>query len=364
MSRYIPASQSPFAVPCAFAASAILILVSGCSSAPIAPPVQPAPQEEFETGWRAVPQSEPVMTPAPQPGSTKPARTGSAQTELVNADMPVIEPLRTPLSVTPSVAELSSAPRQTETPAVSDADLPVVQMNNSVTQTSISDQLATNTNSAEINSQNNIQAPSAAATVASAKSNLESTVEPEPVKAVVSDAQSTTPKSTQPIENAVQQKPETEPAVAVAAVSKAEEPAAASSPANSDVELMCTEVISGVAIGSDTCGILDGSVAGLGFVPESADLTDSAKQVLDSVADVLLKKPNLRVSVSTYSNDLDDSALGKLLARRRTLAVIRQIISNGVEGVRVRPNNTPVANSQDNQSNPSEYLVVLRTVSQ
>jgi len=354
--------------------AAAMLLVAGCASVP---GTDQSTQAEVDEQWRAVPESEPRVEPAPDAGDSEtPLESNPARTEIADSDLPVIEPLRTPLSVSPSVAE---APSDSKSAPAEDADLPVVQLTEEASPSPETPVVAATEQSDEVVEKAADKATGEVAKAAEqAKPVVDTSTEvakaekSEPIKADAEEvvaAAVTAPVVKKAIdvvvddedavaERQIDPEPEAEQVVAKA------ETKPETAPVTSDVELLCTEVISGVTIGSDACAILDGSVAGLGFVSETAELTDSAKEVLDSVADELQKKPNLRVSVATYSNDLEDTALGKLLARRRTLAVIRHIISNGVDSVRVRPNNAPTETSQDDGANPSEYLVVLRTVVQ
>lgn len=347
-----------------FAATAL----AGCASTTSVPQ---SPGNTADNLWRAVPESDPTLRAETSPTQpSTPALRNSAETQLVNSDLPVMEPLRAPLEVNPTVAELGASPAARDVGAQTDSGLAVVELREEAAQ--IQDQRLQQVAMAESNA-------AAEETPVSPvrKPEIEVVVESEPLpitsraKAVAKNPQPE-PKVETPVVVAAEEAVSEEEVVVEEAPSERQidpEPAvsvaqATPSAETSDVELMCTEVISGVTIGTDACAILNRSVEGLGFAPGSAELTDSAKTVLDSVAEVLRKKTNLTVSVATFSNDLEDTALGELLARRRTLAVIRHIISNGVEGVRVRPHQSTAASENEDDAQSSDYLVVLRSVAQ
>lgn len=290
-------------LPAAITGRRIIVAIALASTVSCAsvPSGQPESAVSSEELWLEVPETTPSSPPENQPES-------SNSTKLATKDIPAIEPLRQPIEVNETQNSIFSFPTK---PA------------GSIAVTEMTDASAENGES-EIARVSSSVVPS----------NLENQ----------GVTQTTNENTTQSVAASIKT-PET---ILV----------------TSDIEIMCTEVEAGKSIGSEGCAILDGSVAGLGYVPNSSELTDSAQQVLDSVVIAMKKKKDLRLSVTTYSNDLDDSELGKLSQRRRTLAVIRHLIDAGIEGSRVRPNAAPLPTEIDSQADISQYLVVLRNVDQ
>ena len=315
----------------------------------------------------------PATAPAQLPATPAQPATEPSVTRLAETDLPVIDPLRAPLAVTQG----SANPATAETNSL---DLPVLEMTDATAEVEEPQKAPVQPAAAPAKSpvvaedKPAVQPAPAAQSLASVDN---------PVGTDQELAQST-PESGEPdaVENGLPVVVLAEPAAAIAPVtevakleppaepvadtSQSAEPAqlAQSSGNSSDLELMCTEIDASMALGSGACAILDGSAEGVGFLADSAELTDNAKTVLDAVAEIMLEKQNLRLSVSTNSMDLDDTALGKLLSRRRTLAVIRHLTNSGVEGVRVRPNTRPLDTSTPAGSELTQYLVVLRTIGQ
>ena len=101
---------------------------------------------------------------------------------------------------------------------------------------------------------------------------------------------------------------------------------------------LCAGTTAGLAVSDRGCLIPVGTFDALGFEPERAVVTDTGRQLLDELALSLNSDSGGRVVVVTYpETDTDDAQMALLLAKRRTLAVVRYLIQQSVDSARIVP---------------------------
>ncbi len=122
----------------------------------------------------------------------------------------------------------------------------------------------------------------------------------------------------------------------------------------------CADTPSSYPVNGKGCLQYQGIVSGIGFNPESDQLSANSTPALDTVAADLKKYPELNLRVQVLSEQ--DNAAAILLARKRTLAVIRHMVKQGVSGARLKPMSPLIesGSAAADFSNP----VVLRTILQ
>jgi len=99
----------------------------------------------------------------------------------------------------------------------------------------------------------------------------------------------------------------------------------------------CPDTKAGEPVLADGCALFGDSVAGLSFFPDTDRLTVSARGVLDSVADALDNKSDIRVTIAVHTAPASDANAAMFLTRQRTIAIIRYLSDKGIDATRLRP---------------------------
>ncbi len=90
-------------------------------------------------------------------------------------------------------------------------------------------------------------------------------------------------------------------------------------------------------VAKNECSTIDGEIDGIRFDIGAADLTATARSVLDSVAATLAKCPELPLTVSAHTDSLGTEKTNYILSHRRAWAVINYLRSAGVNLLRMTP---------------------------
>lgn len=104
-----------------------------------------------------------------------------------------------------------------------------------------------------------------------------------------------------------------------------------------DASDKCPGTVAGAPVLGDGCSLFAESVSGLTFNPGTDELTASALSVLDSVADVLGDKTDIRMTIAAHTAPAEDAQSAMFLTRRRTIAIIRYLSDKGIDAARLRP---------------------------
>lgn len=97
-----------------------------------------------------------------------------------------------------------------------------------------------------------------------------------------------------------------------------------------DGEDQCPGTTAGMPVGETGCTMFNGVIDGVNFLSGSDTLTDFARQTLDGVAATMEEFPDIRVSVHAHTDSQGDEESNMVLSRRRALAVVRYLTSQGV----------------------------------
>ncbi len=101
---------------------------------------------------------------------------------------------------------------------------------------------------------------------------------------------------------------------------------------------LCAATSTGLRVSANGCLIPVGTFDALGFVTGRAILDADGRRLLDELAQALNRDPTGRVAVVTHPEQTSgDAAAALLLAKRRTLAVVRYLIERSVESSRIVP---------------------------
>ena len=99
----------------------------------------------------------------------------------------------------------------------------------------------------------------------------------------------------------------------------------------------CLDTEPGTPVDNTGCDVFTGVVEGVTFLPSSAELTDSAIDILSNVAQTLIAYPQIRVAIKAHTDNSGDAEDNLQLSKRRALAVARYFVESGITGSRLRP---------------------------
>jgi len=94
---------------------------------------------------------------------------------------------------------------------------------------------------------------------------------------------------------------------------------------------LCGETRQGITV--DATGCADGvaiNLQGVNFLYDSHELTPEAQHILDRVADILSKQPDLRLEVAGHTDAQGDPAYNQWLSLKRAEAVRDYMVAQGV----------------------------------
>ncbi len=92
----------------------------------------------------------------------------------------------------------------------------------------------------------------------------------------------------------------------------------------------CPDTPVTVAVGDNGCALFNGVIDGLTFAADSAELSASARVVLQAVANSLLESPNARARVVAHTDSLGDADANMLLSKRRAFEVAKFLVESGI----------------------------------
>ena len=99
----------------------------------------------------------------------------------------------------------------------------------------------------------------------------------------------------------------------------------------------CLDTAAGTPVDNTGCDVFTGVVEGVTFLPNSAELTDSAADILSNVAQTLIAYPQIRIAIKAHTDNSGDAETNLQLSKRRALAVARYFVESGISGSRLRP---------------------------
>ena len=85
----------------------------------------------------------------------------------------------------------------------------------------------------------------------------------------------------------------------------------------------------------DPCVVFDGVLEGVNFHTDSAQLTDTAVNVLDGVASTLSQCDSAPISLSAHTDSVGAEAYNQDLSKRRAQSVLRYLESRGIDSSRI-----------------------------
>ena len=92
----------------------------------------------------------------------------------------------------------------------------------------------------------------------------------------------------------------------------------------------CPNSSIGVAIDENGCAVFDGVIEGVNFERGSAQLTTSARAILDNVVETLSDHPDVLVSIGAHTDSRGLEQDNMSLSRSRAITVAKYLINSGV----------------------------------
>ncbi len=99
----------------------------------------------------------------------------------------------------------------------------------------------------------------------------------------------------------------------------------------------CLNTEPGLPVNLEGCEVFNGAIEGINFLPNSADLTESAATILSEVAQTLRDSGDVAITIEAHTDSSGNAADNLQLSRRRALAVARFLVDEGIAGSRLKP---------------------------
>jgi len=99
----------------------------------------------------------------------------------------------------------------------------------------------------------------------------------------------------------------------------------------------CAGSTAGSLVDSTGCEIVTGAVEGLKFAPNETTLSVDSRVVLSKLVDVFARYPDVMFSVEGHTDNRGSAAANLELSKQRVLAVVRYMVSNGIDPARLKP---------------------------
>ncbi|MBT8127245.1 MAG: OmpA family protein, partial [Gammaproteobacteria bacterium] len=133
-----------------------------------------------------------------------------------------------------------------------------------------------------------------------------------------------------------------------------------------DRDDQCPATVAGAAVNDSGCALFETTLAGVNFEVNSADLTPSAKQVLDKVAESLIAFSSVTVEVQAHTDSMGRKEGNQALSDARAQSVVEYLVKRGVNHDRLIPKgfgeDQPVANNDTAEGRATNRRVVFNVV--
>jgi len=114
------------------------------------------------------------------------------------------------------------------------------------------------------------------------------------------------------------------------------QPGVSSQPATTNTQNNCVAPVANEPADGRGCAMFTGKLSGVEFNSGTAQPTPGASQLLDRLAQNLLRYPNIVIEIQAHTESFGSEARAKSIARQRTLAVARYLAGRGIPVQRLR----------------------------
>ncbi len=104
-----------------------------------------------------------------------------------------------------------------------------------------------------------------------------------------------------------------------------------------DIRDGCPNTPEGAKVDDVGCAIFEGVLQGVNFETNSSRLTESAKRILDEVAEELKHYPTVRIEVQAHTDSDGSAQYNQWLSERRAQSVIDYLVQKGISARRLIP---------------------------
>jgi OOP family OmpA-OmpF porin len=99
----------------------------------------------------------------------------------------------------------------------------------------------------------------------------------------------------------------------------------------------CADTANAVMVDPSGCEIVMGAIEGLKFAPGETELSADAQSVMANYVEALKRYPEVVVSVEGHTDNRGPAAANLELSKKRVLAVVEYMVSNGISPARLKP---------------------------
>lgn len=99
----------------------------------------------------------------------------------------------------------------------------------------------------------------------------------------------------------------------------------------------CPDTAVALGVSADGCSPFNGPIAGVDFASGGVQLGSDARAALDPLVTALQAHPSVRLEVQGHTDNRGSARENLELSKRRVMAVVRYLVSSGVEPNRLEP---------------------------
>ena len=104
-----------------------------------------------------------------------------------------------------------------------------------------------------------------------------------------------------------------------------------------DVLDLCPGTDQEILVDSAGCDVEFGVIEGIKFGPNDTELSVNARMILTDMVDVFLRYPSRNIAVEGHTDNRGPAAENLELSKQRVLAVVRFLVTNGIDPTRIKP---------------------------
>lgn len=104
-----------------------------------------------------------------------------------------------------------------------------------------------------------------------------------------------------------------------------------------DVQDECVNTAIGSIVDETGCALFSGPIQGLVFQAGDHRLDGNSRTILDSLIAELARHPTVSISLDGHTDNRGSAEANLQLSKKRVMSVVRYLVSNGVEGRRLKP---------------------------
>jgi len=104
-----------------------------------------------------------------------------------------------------------------------------------------------------------------------------------------------------------------------------------------DAQDLCQQTAAGSIVDESGCALFAGPIKDLAFEPGDHRLDGNSRTALDRLISQLALHPTVTISLDGHTDNRGKASANLQLSKKRVMAVVRYLVSNGVEPTRLKP---------------------------